>query len=88
MGSVLAVDTVGCCGGDGVLVGCEEEEFPAVVVGLVADHLAYLLGGVVRGCVFIAVGVDGDDDFSRAVLFRRVGELLANVINGAANGIE
>ena len=87
-GDAVVADAVGGGGGDGVLVGSEKEDLPVVFLRLVADHLADFLDVVIAGGVFITVGVDGDDDLARSVFFRRLSELLADVVDGAADGIE
>ena len=88
LGSIAFVNAVGGGCGNGVFVGCEEEEFPVVVFGLVADQFADFFHRVVRGCIFITIRIDCDDHFSRAVFFRGFGEFFADVVNGASDGVE
>lgn len=75
-------------GGDGVLVGAEEKEFPLVNVRLMADAGGDVAPGEVDGGVFQAVGEHGDDDFAGTFGFGHRGETRAEFVDGAAEGVE
>lgn len=85
---VFSVDAHAGGGGDGVLVGGEEEELPVVFLLLVSDHAEDLRDVVVGGGVFEAVGEDGDDDLSGPGGFRDGFQALAEIDDGAADGVE
>ena len=87
-GGVGGVDADTRGGGDGVLVGSEEQEVPLVGFSLVADALGDLLPRVLAGGVFLAVGEYGDDDSAGAIVFRKLGEALAEFVDAAAHGVE
>lgn len=83
-----AVDAHLSCGGDGVLVGGEEQEFPGKFLALAGDPLMDFFQGVVVGCVFVAVGVDGDDDFAGAFFLGLGSELFTEGVDGKADGVQ
>lgn len=87
-GGVVAVDADAGGGGDGILVGAEEEEFPLIDVGLVADALLDFCPVVLGGGVFCAVGEDGDEDVAGAIGLGHGGEAGAEAVDGEADSIE
>ena len=85
--SVFGGDAQGGGGGDGVLVGGEEDEFPALGA-LFADEVGDVEFGVFVAGVFMAVSEDGDDDFAGFGFVRAGGEGAGHFGQGAADGIE
>ena len=87
-GGLVGVDAHAGGGGDGILVGAEEEKLPLVFFGLVGDALVDVGHGEFAGGVFQAVGEDGDDDLGRALGLGGGGEFAADVVDAAADGVE
>ncbi len=81
------VDGEGLGDGFGVHVGGQEHEFPFVDVGLVFDAGADVGVGVELGCVFFAVGEDGDEDLVGAVGVGHGGQAFADAVDGFADGV-
>ena len=84
---VRGVDAEGGGGGDGVLVGGEEDEFPALRP-LFDDEVGDVLLGVFAAAVFMAVGEDGEDDVAGLLVVRTGGEGVGHFGQGAADGIQ
>ena len=78
----------GCCGGDGILIGREEEELPAFLIAVEADEIADVLDGVFLGGVLHAVGEDGEDDFAGLLTLWQSTDAAVGFFDGPANGIE
>ena len=87
-GGVVGLDAHVGGGGDGVLVGTEEQELPVVNHGLLGDALVDVGHGEFAGRIFLAVGKDGDDDLGGALGLGSGGEFAADIVNGAADGVE
>ncbi len=75
-------------GGDGVLVGGEEDELPAFLFAVEGDQIADVSAGVFLRGVFFAVGEDDEDDFGGALGLRQGLEAAVGLFDRAANGIE
>lgn len=84
---VFAGDVEACGGGEGVLVGGKEDEFPALGA-FFADEVSDVRLGVLRAGVFFAVGEDGDDDFLRPLRCRAGGKGSGHFLEGATDGIK
>jgi cellulose biosynthesis protein BcsQ len=74
--------------GDGVLVGAEEEEFPAVGFPAVVNQACDVGPGEVLRSVLEAVSEDGEDNLAGAVVFLHRGDSGVERLNGAADGVE
>ena len=68
-------DAHGGRGGDGVLVGAEEEKLPVVVFALMANAFLDVSKGEFARGVLMAVGEDGDDDVAGTVFLGEGSEL-------------
>jgi len=88
MGRASSVDSIAGGCGYGVFIGGEKEKLPVVGIGLFTDQLRDLFHGVIFGCIFITIGINGDDDFGGTLGFRRFGEFFPNVVDRVAYGIE
>ena len=75
-------------GGDGVLVGTQEQEFPLVFLGLVSDAPVDVGHAELSGRIFLAVGEDRDDDLGWALGVGSGGEFAADEVDGATDGVE
>lgn len=87
-GGIVGTDAEGGGGGNGILVGPEEEKFPMVDVFLVNDALVDVGHGEAGGGVFESVGEDGDNDLAGPVGFGGGGQAFAEGVDGGADGIE
>lgn len=79
------------CLGEGIDVGAEVRELPAVLAGLMFDH-AFDLGlagraGEFPGAVFLAVGYDHKNDVARALALRALAKLAANADDGSGDSV-
>lgn len=84
---VGGVDVHGGGGGDGVLVGGQEEEVPTLLA-LLGNQVADVRASVAAGCILVAVGEDGEDDGRWFVLVWQIIQPGSGLSDGAANGIE
>ena len=69
-------------------VGAQEEELPAVLLLLVLDHAAHRLIVVAAAGVFAAVRGDDEQRFFRHILPAGVLVDVADVVDGAAHGVQ
>ena len=81
-------DANGGGGADGVDVGAQEKEFPAVFFLLPPDHGPDPVGGVFPAGVLHAVGGDDEEGLFGPVLLPGVLVDIADVMDGAAHGIQ
>ena len=79
------VDSSG--GGDGVLVGGEENEFPLVFFAMFGDEVGDLMLVVELAGVLIAISEDGDDDAFGALGDGGRLDAVLDFLAGSANGI-
>ena len=73
---------------DGLDVGAEEEELPVVGLALLFDELGDFFVRVIVAGVLVAIGECDDDHLPRALVLGEIRERLAEVVDGAAHGIE
>ena len=96
-GSLAVVDVVGGAAGgdaeagglaDGVDVGAEEDELPAVSLLLALDHVADLVEAVAAAGVLHAISDDDENGLLRDILLACVFVDVADVVDGATDGVE
>ena len=72
----------------GVNIGTQEQKLPAVLLFLVSDHLPHLFIRVLMAGIFHAVGGDDKQRLLRSILGPGILMHHANVLDGAAHGIQ
>ena len=73
---------------DGLDVGAEEEELPVVGLTLLLDEFGDFFVRVIVAGVLVAIGEGDDDHLPRALFLGEGRERFAEVVDGAAHGIE
>mgnify|MGYP003314571531 FL=1 len=87
---MLLKDKVGLVtgGGDGILVGRKEEEFPAVILALVPDQVVDLAEREFLGGIFESIGEDGYHDIAGALSLGHSLKGLIDLVDGEPDGIQ
>ena len=84
----VGVDAEASCLLGCVDVGAQEQEFPAVFFLLTLDHAPHPLVIVAAAGIFVAVGGDDEHGLFRHVLPAGVLVDVADVVDGAAHGVQ